>query len=328
MVFVQQMMDAPTTAATIVAALAATDDFTTIDEDAMLPVTAGVWKYRPSLGGYTQPGTCLQHTPTNTYVTIGVTRLNGGWSVADYTQYGVPGIAVSFSTEWDMENHHASGTIYQGMIPYRNERSNNANNLTLLASPYEFSTALYVDKFGFQMVVNNSYSGGHPVMVSCEFFPTAWMEYDDTRTPIVFYTLGNSVVWGNASGDTEHTASDCHTFVRPFGYATQTNPENNNGAYLTTCRRAYRNTMNNKVYFEFPWYHQDNNVTCAIPIAQTRRWFPVDKVNGSFNLQDVINWIDPDGVTVHKYIVVAMTADKYFAIPYANAFDYTVSDKY
>lgn len=330
MVFIQGTYDIPTITSLIVNALKSTDDFTEYDVDALIPSASNTNQTGPTMGEYI-PGYCLKHNPTGVYLSIGASPMNFTQSnnVPSYWRYnGMPCIAVIFSTEWNLAEHKAAGTIYTGLIPYYSYSANLADGLAHGVTPYEFSTALYVDKCGFQMVVNNTYSGGISFFATCEFFPLSWMEYDDTRKPIVFYVKRAADGHNSYPMDLNNLTTGA-LYIRPFGLhaLTYASMGNNVGAHLSHTRQAYRSPANNKVYFEFPYYQNENTIFVQ-PIAHTRRWFPVDKTNGSFNLQDIVNWIDPDGVTVHKYIIVALTADQYWAIPYENGFDYTVSEKF
>ena len=304
MPFIQGSYDAPTIVSLIVQALEATDDFTMQDEE----VTNGY---------------CLKHTPSNVFVTLKTEAVyTGSYSNNQNSDYAVnPGIRVIFSNAWDGTAHEPSGTINYGFIPFYNL---NSTDIAYVTSPNVFSTSLWVDKYGFIMTIQNNYSSGVGVFTACEFFPSTWVEYDDSEKPIAFYAKRTSDWWNGRYPITPYHSETQPTnsgffYVRPFRFSCQTLAASDEGCYME--RTAYKSEGNNKCYFEFPWYENDL-IAARKPYAQTRRWFEVD-IAGGFSIGDILNWIDPDEVTVHKYIVAVVTSgQKYYAIPYENATTY------
>ncbi|MDV0442595.1 hypothetical protein [Methanorbis furvi] len=308
MVHIQGTWDIPTIAATIGQALIDTDDFTDADPDVTM-------------------GTVVNHTSTNTYVWItpGVALTS---PVDNNTAYSKAGMRVIFSNNWNTDTHEPSGTIYRGFVNLYGTAAYQGgyNTLANITSPNSFPISLFVDKFGFVGVIQNNYSAGNPSLFACEFFPSAWMEYDDAQKPICFFTkhIYDSFTNGiDSTGQHVTNVNSGYHYIRPFNVAYGVTAAGNMGAYMP--REAYRSEGNNKTMFDFPWYQNDYN-SLVYPIAQTRRWFPVS-ATGGHAIGDIVNWIDPDGVTVHKYIVVAATATKLYAIAYQNAFDYATDAK-
>lgn len=307
MVHIQGTWDIPTIAATIGQALIDTDDFTDADPN----VTTG---------------TVVKHTPTNTYVWItpGVS-LNGG--IIGGNNHPNAGMRVIFSTNWNTETHEPSGTIYRGHVNlYGVGDSGYNDNLASIVTPNVFPVSLFVDKFGFVGVIQNNYGNGNPSLFACEFFPSAWMEYDDAQKPICFFTkhcFDNFRYGVDSTGQNLANANNGYHYIRPFNVAYGVTAGGNMGAYMP--REAYRSEGNNKTMFDFPWYQNDYD-SLKYPIAQTRRWFKVS-ATGGHAIGDILNWIDPDGVTVHKYIVAAANTTTLYAIPYQNAFDYGTDAK-
>jgi hypothetical protein len=189
---------------------------------------------------------------------------------------------------------------------------------------------MWVDRYGFIMTIQNNYSSGIGTFTACEFFPSTWVEYDDSEKPIVFYSKKASGDWWEGRypinpyhAETQPTNAGFF-YVRPFRFSMQTLANGHEGSYMG--RAAYKSEGNNKCYFDFPWYENDL-IAGRKPFSQTRRWFQVD-IAGGFSIGDILNWIDPDEVTVHKYIVAVVTAGtRYYAIPYENAFDYSIGAK-
>lgn len=305
MVFIQGSYDIPTTIGLISQALAATDDFEMVDEAATVSDTDKV------LG----TGICIKHTPTNQYIAfyVGHGQTNTGGNTC--------GILVRFSTAWDIATHLPDGTIYKGIIPIY---TNNSSDKTRLVSPYVFSTSMWIDKYGVVGTIQNTYNSDGQLF-TLEFFPTLWVEYDDGHHPIVLMTKNvNHNYSGEVTVDLTGNSGAAFTYVRPYRFRHFTSPDGDYGVFRE--RQAYRSEGNNKVYFKFPTY--ENGLPAArTAFAETRRWFRVS-VTGGIQIGDILNWIDPDEVTVHKYIVCVAKGDQmFYAIPYENAFDYAVSAK-
>lgn len=309
MVFIQGTWDIPTIAATIGQALIDTDDFVDADPDVTM-------------------GTVVKHTPTNTYVWItpGVAN-SASAQIHPYTLDA--GMRVIFSSDWNTETHAPSGTIYRGHVNlYGNGAgsSDHQASLSSITTPNAFPVSVCVDKYGFIGVIQNNYSDGNPSLFACEFFPSVWMEYDDAQKPICFFTKHVYDAFYNNHVDTGQNLANVDSgyhYIRPFNLAYGVTANGNMGAYMP--REAYRSEGNNKTMFDFPWY-QNDYASLKYPIAQTRRWFKIS-ATGGHAIGDIINWIDPDGTTVHKYIVAAADTTNLYAIPYQNAFDYAVSAK-
>lgn len=327
MVFVQGSYDAPTIVATIAQALAATDDFEMWDENAT---------DNRGLLGY-----CLRHIPTGQFVTfIMGYAANIGHNGSNPSRVScVRGIRVIFSEGYDLENNRYLETdkTYRGLIPFYGGHS---NDVPSMVSPNVFPTSIWIDKYGVVGTIQNTYSGGIGVFFVLEFFPQEWVEYDDTEEiAAVLYCKRSSDNWYNSNGGTSDTVTTpTHAdagalYLRPYRFGSYTYASNGNslagltqheGAFME--REAFRSEANNKVYFKFSTYENDVSAGRK-PYAETRRWFKVS-ITGGLQIGDILNWIDPDGVTVHKFIVAVVTAGAmYYAIPYENAFDYAVSAK-
>ncbi|MDV0441577.1 hypothetical protein [Methanorbis furvi] len=327
MVFVQGSYDCPTIVATIAQALAETDDFTMWDEDAV--------------DNHNHMGYCLKHVPTGHFVTFVPGWGNIGYNSGSTGRVSYQlGIRVIFSAGYNLESHTYEKTdkTYHGLIPFYAGHSADINRLI---SPNVFSVSMFIDKYRVVGTIQNTYSGGIGDFFALEFFPQAWVEYDDTEElAAVLYNKRSGDNWTTVSDYTANiqydpTVVDSGTFyLRPYRFGNWTYASNGNnlaglnqheGSFME--REAFRSEANNKVHFKFPMY--ENDVFAGRkPYAETRSWFKVS-ITGGLQIGDILNWIDPDGVTVHKFIVAVVTAGAmYYAIPYANPFDYAVSDKY
>lgn len=323
MVFIQGSYDAPTIISLIVNSLAETDDFVIHDSDA--------------IDNHNNTGYCLKHIPTGQYITLIAGYANmGSYSNNLNPDHGTAaGIRVLISSEWNMTTHKCSGNVSRNLIPFYN-----GGNLSSITSPYVFSTSMWIDKYGVVMTMQNTYANGVGVFAALEFFPLQWVEYDDAHQPIVFYVKRSSDWWGgrysyNPQYVTGSITNEEYAFLyaRPYKYSCITHSHaqfsanessRHEGSYME--RETYRSEATNKVYPKFPMYENDV-IIARKPYAETRRWFKVD-ITGGLQIGDILNWIDPDNVTVHKYIVAVVTAGAmYYAIPYDNAFDYATSAK-
>lgn len=300
MVFKSGSYDVPSLIAEIVSYLAATDDFNIIDSD--YP------------GGY-----ALHHVPTNNYISFALVttaRIGEDSDGTDDTYAG--GISVVISSGFDTGSHSHTGTVHKGVIPlYRHLSSTNSVYQT---TPYNFTVQCWIDKFGLVMTIqnpNNVYwdTGAFAVM---EFLPISALEFNDGFVPIMFHVKNNYAQYDG--GVIADNRDDCYYLnIRPYNLRTQTD-------IVYYPRDGYRSDGNSKIYFDFPYFHNER-LTRHAPVFHTRRWFRV-ALSGGMAVGDIINWIDPDGVTVHKYIIsevssVDTSTKYYYAIPYENAFDYS-----
>ena len=293
--------------AELAAELAATDDFTMYDDQA-------------------STGYCLKYKDQNLYMLI-ETVTNGEYGPqyysGSYYYARFAGVGVRFSTGWNIETHAPADTIRRwALAPLFCENGTPSGARMGVDSSFQFN--YWVDKYGFQGIVQNPYSENQSsgAFFSCEFLPDATKEFADGYTNIMAYTKRNYAYWvnGGCKPPAGSTAYYYHA-LRPFGLA-ETGDTN---IVESALRAAFRSAGNSKIYFEFPTY--ENELTnWMTPIAQTRRWFFVQE-SGGMSLNDVVSWLDPDNITVHKYFITAATcpdsaAKVVVAIPYENAFQY------
>jgi hypothetical protein len=123
---------------------------------------------------------------------------------------------------------------------------------------------------------------------------------------------------------------DCRPFTSANSVA---NVNISSQTLVGELRSAYKSMANNKVYFNFNYMHAKRVSTAlpydarVYPILRSKKWFAVDK-SGGLAIGDIISWIDPDTLTVRKYIVCEVkdlsngTTASYYAIPYENGAPY------
>lgn len=287
--------------AELAAELAATDDFTMHDDQAA--------------GGF-----CLRYKDQNLYMLI-ETVIDGKIG-GTYTRFA--GVGVRFSTGWNLETHAPADTIRRWALAPVVCANGVPPSTARMGTGSVFQINYWVDKYGFTGVIQNPYneSEASGAFFACEFLPDTAKEFSDGYTNIMAYTKRNYPYWPSAGDYPAGGSSTIYYHVlRPFGLV-ETGLSNIREELL---RPAFRSAGNSKIYFEFPTY--ENEITnWMTPIAQTRRWFFVQE-SGGMSLNDVISWLDPDNVTVHKYFITAVTspdsANKVIvAIPYENAYQY------
>lgn len=298
----------PQLVAEIAAELAATADWEIVDE--------------AYSGGY-----ALRYIPDSTYMTI-ATYTGAKLAYRDNTSYTAyaAGIAVRFASAYDTETHAIGGTYQNGIVPLFN-KNQAAPSITLLDETHFFPVKYWVDRYGFILGIDNPYSNEYSsgAVVVLEMPPAATREYSDGfRLPIWHVKRNNnSYIATDTGGAANQFPDDSTTYhyqnLRPFNLATQTDL-----IQYSVIRSAYRADSNSKIYFEFPFYYNDKSF--KMPLVQTRRWFLV-QTDGGLAVDDIISWLDVDGITVRKFIVAQIscpdTASKiYAAIPYQNAYDY------
>jgi hypothetical protein len=307
MVFISTTADAPTICATMAQALAVTDDWEEADS------------------GYTA-GNAVKHIPSGTFVAFKVASMRCSTD-ADSRSTGA-GIQLIFSSEWDMEAHVPSGSIRYGAIVLSVSTSyTDSVPISTVSTPNVMSARLHIDRYGIIGNIVNTATNGVGQFISLEAISSSAQEYDDGNRPIFFTALPTITnVFGRMGGSNSvvgvglpNTNGISYLHVRGLSLTTNTTPISTD--YLTPS--AYRSTGNNKVMLEFPIL--DAVVISGnyrAPIFRTYRWFKVAS-DGGLAVGDIINWLDSDNVTIHKFIVVDIAQGNLYAIPYENPFDYS-----
>ena len=291
--FITDTKTIPEIIATLAAELAATPDFVIHDDQVN--------------GGY-----CLHYAKNNAYLTIQLIQ-----SVYHGSQYG-GGIAFVVSSGWNAETHLPEGTIQRGMAQLYSYSG--TVPMAVFADDRRYPYSFWIDKFGIVGNIYNPYSDytSCGAMIALEFMPETWKEYSDQYTGIFLWTYRNRTYTAPSYGP--NIANYYYYHLRPYILSTYTSI-----VETSAYKNAFRSLGNSKVYFEFPYYHNET-ARWDSPVAQTRRWFEVNKATG-IAVNDVVSWLDPDGVTVRKYLIVecgsaGTTTSQYFAIPYSNPVNY------
>lgn len=296
----------PQLIAEIAAELVATPDWEMIDEDYS--------------GGY-----ALRYIPDSTYMTI-ATKAGGiiGMYNADWKCYAT-GIAIRFASAYDIATHSIDGTYQNGIVPLFSG-SNVTPSISLLDETHTYPVKYWVDRYGFVAAIDTPYDNNDSsgALVVLEAPPAAWREYSDGFRLPSLHVLRNNNRFKAYTNSSNYPVGDNSTSyyyqnLRPFNIATHTDL-----VEYSSCRSAYRANSNSKIYFEFPYTH--NSKDYKTPYMQTRRFFLVHTAAG-LAVDDIVSWLDVDGVTVRKFIIAQIsspdtTAKYYAAIPYDNAYDY------
>ena len=288
--------------AELAAELVATGDFTMHDDQAA--------------GGY-----CLRYKDQNLYIYIEAVMSGQYGTGPDY----FAGVGVRFSTGWNLETHAPTDTIRRWAMAPLFCMDDVAPSGARMGADSSFQINYWIDKYGFTGVIQNPYNDSFAsgAFFACEFLPDTAKEFSDGYTNVMAYTKRNYHKYETGTGDypAPGSASYYYHTLRPFGLA-ETGGTNIREGHL---RPAFRSAGNSKIYFEFPTY-ENEIVNWRTPIAQTRRWFFVEE-SGGLSLNDVVSWLDPDNVTVHKFFITAATSPDtatkvIVAIPYENAYQY------
>jgi uncharacterized protein involved in high-affinity Fe2+ transport len=253
--------------------------------------------------------------------------------------YGNFSIIVSIGTGWDAVNLVPNGTVQTFRIPLYSINGIYYQSVgTEYPSGSRFSDAAFVnalnarvheikmwsDDQGIYCNIYNPYSEytSSGALMVMEFIPVTAREYDDANSNIFFsgftYHTGNINFWKAANTD---DAAHGHLSV----YAGLTTMFN-----TAKIRYAFKSTGNNKIYEMFPFYFNDpagSPTPFLAPIAQSKRLIFISKTNSGVTVNDTIEWLDPDNVTIHTFIVQEVSSadcasDYYIAIPYNNPFVY------
>lgn len=261
---------------------------------------------------------CVRYIPENKYLYFAYYRTNA--DIGDFYTCGTIGISLTVATGWVAGTHLPSGTtaVIHGVL-YDNcaQHDSNlgglySNYITYLDKLYDHK--LYVDQYGIHWNVYNPFSdfNSSGFYMNIEFIPTAHKEFDDANSSIFAYCYSSREVYNN------NTKYDMHFPV----YVNQSRLY-----YTTAYMSAFKSLGNNKIYFDFPRFCNDP-ASYLTPIAQTKRFFTINKTNGNLVVNDIISWLDPDNVTVHKFLVIEVSSaegarSEYFAMPYENAYQYS-----
>lgn len=218
---------------------------------------------------------------------------------------------VQVGTSWNDSTKEVEGspTNYYAAVGW-----NSSDISSTIFNTNTLNHILYVDKDGIQWCCWNPYTANYAegFFMSIDFIPIAKKEYDDASSCITFASFGYPYNYGN-SGSAFYRTGEYASFTSDSLITDQTN----------YCK-GYKSIGNNKIYFEFPKYHK-NPTTFTNPYFINKRWFIMQKVGVAAN--DIISWLDTDGITVRKFIVCECggangQATFYYCLPYDNPVTY------
>jgi hypothetical protein len=229
----------------------------------------------------------LQHlTDTNFYVTLDrnlVTSV-GGWNANE--------IRVQVSTGFNAATHAPSGTIQVTGIPTESAINSNPTANNKLGSHWT-----WIDASGFTVLSTWAGSAFNDYTVLFTLERNSAKEYADgfsnffvaslaSANPIIGNNSGQGLYYGNRSVSFGQDFQRC-IIGRPFSFQEYSADSNS----LEKFFGAYRSPGNSKVYFEFPYFSNNQLPLQRSPIAQTQRFFWVQPPGGGLADGDLVTYV-------------------------------------
>jgi hypothetical protein len=277
-----------------------TDIDTLIDLLADQLIATGAWATADAtlVTGQHPARRALVHTADNFYVYLArqvTTAANNAGSFLE--------ILVQVSTSWSLGTHAPGGTTQTTGIPCEGFNGNG-----LLASYNKLGSHwTWIDASGFTCLSTWASTGNNDSTVLLTVERNATKEYADGYTNFFIAALANanpSTGAGNNAGLyyrnlQQNGAWDFFRgiILRPFNfteYSADTNA-------LEKFFPAYRSPGNSKVYFEFPFFSNNQLPAQRSPIAQTPRFFWVQPPGGGLADGDLVTYVS--GPNTYTYLV-------------------------
>jgi len=279
-------------------------------------------------------GFCIQHVPSSLYVRIAKSAGRNIRYTTSTNNFLWTGIEFSFSTGYDAGTHAATGTIHSGAAPLFGG-STGVNNIGLLDDTQTFAITYYTDRFGLVAAIENlnqsqNYRNGLAVVL--EFVPVADRTYADGYTPVVYSCKIGGYDPVSPWSLTDH-ATYSYLNLRPFFRAQQVPLVN-----IPGTTKAFRSVGDGKIYFDFPTIHnttsqenQSGEEYYADPVVLSKRFF-FGSTAGGLTAGDAVTWTDNSdpllpvdrSFILCEYKSSLRTDGLLLAVPYANAYPYTV----
>jgi hypothetical protein len=207
-------------------------------------------------------------------------------------------ILVQLSTGFNAATHVPSGTVQSTGIPC--EASSVANNKA--GTHYT-----WVDASGVTLLATWAASGYSDYTVFFTLERNTAKEYSDGFSNFFCASITNAnygigsypysgTYYGNAASYPGNYTCNRAYILRPFNYAEFSDYNN----AIATFFGAYRSLGNSKVYFEFPFFSNNQNQLQRMPIAQTGRFFLVQPGQGLSD-GDLITYVQ--GPNTYTYLV-------------------------
>ena len=211
-------------------------------------------------------------------------------------------ILVQVSTGFNAATHVPSGTIQTTGIP-----TEGSLNGTVIAPGNKAGTHYtWVDASGVTVLATWATTGNYDFTVFFTLERNAAKEYADgfsnffvasipNFNPTLGQSNGQGTYYGNSIANYNYQFQRAF-ILRPFNY--QEYVDNNNA--LSTFFGAYRSLGNSKVYFEFPYWSNNQVQLQRMPIAQTARFFMVQPGQGLSD-GDLVTYVQ--GANTYTYLV-------------------------
>lgn len=249
-------------------------------------------------------------TDLNLYVYLSrLVSYNGNTSNARFNE-----IRVQVSSGWDTGTKAPTGTIETSGIPLESWQRYSSSY------PYYSTTTVgsgnksgqfwaWIDQHGFTVLATWDASGYHDYTSFFNLERNTAKEYSDGYTNF-FHTA-----WTTSDYALRHTSGGTYYQARYFentqgssyadlGRAESMRPFNQQSYSYTNAVKtffsAFKSDGNSKVYFQFPFYSNNQDAAKPSLIAQTDRWFLVGVSQGLAD-GDLVDFVN--GAEVWKYLV-------------------------
>ena len=264
-------------------------------------------------------------------ITAGDTRYDGGDTVRAQGAFKIQnnwatamGIGVDIYTAWNPATHLGSGTLNHFYIQTFHRIDGDIDQ-TYSDESRAISVQMWIDEYGMVGVTQNPSAinavsnpcAGTGTFFMLEFVPYTHREVNDGLSDMFFAMIPNYLEAGQgipSDNDKEYYMyyGRGATLCSQYDYFDQ-----------SKVKYAYKSLVNNKVYFEFPYWYNTRDYDA--PVYQTKRWFFVNTDEG-LAAGDVISWVDTDEAITRQFYIGAVSGitgnTMLFAIPYSNAYQY------
>ena len=235
---------------------------------------------------------------------------NGNTSNARFNE-----VRVQVASGWDLGTHAPTGTVYTSGIPLeawnRFSSSYSYYSTTTIGSDNKGGQFwAWIDDFGFTVLSTWDSSGFLDYTSFFNLERNSGKEYSDG------YTNFFHSAYANTDPEVRHSSSGTYYRARYYeneqatsgwgdlGRAESMRPFNQQAYVHSTAAKtffaAFKSDGNSKVYFQFPFYSNNEDAAKPSLIAQTDRWFVVGVSQGLAD-GDLVDFVN--GAEVWKYLV-------------------------
>lgn len=265
-------------------------------------IATGAWVTADAtlVSGTTPAVRALQHaTDPNFYVYLKRQLITAGGNAGNVNE-----ILVQLSTGFNTVTHVPSGTIQTTGIP--TEAQVYSGGALVVANNKAGTHYTWIDASGITCLSTWAASGYQDYTIFFTLERNSAKEYSDgfsnffcASIPNANYHIGTSSSSGQYYGiDTGSSNWDFGRayVLRPFNYSEYVDYNN----VLATFFGSYRSLGNSKVYFEFPFWSNNQAPLQRMPIAQTGRFFLVQPGQGLSD-GDLVTYVS--GPNTYTFIV-------------------------